>query len=69
MLTALRSTFLLLLNNTTMLYYINFHTSFINGEQIKIARLLKPFEFGNGGRISHENLVMLEFKYLQNKKW
>ena len=25
--------------------------------------------FGNGSRISDENLVILEFKYLQNKKW
>ena len=32
-------------------------------------RLFKSFEFGNGSRISEENLVILEFKYLQNKKW
>ena len=29
----------------------------------------KSFEFGNGSRMSDENLVILEFKYLQNKKW
>ena len=28
------------------------------------ARLFKSFEFGNGSRMSDENLVMLEFKYL-----
>ena len=31
--------------------------------------LFKSFEFGNGSRISDEKLVLLEFKYLQNKKW
>ena len=34
-----------------------------------VSRLLKSFEFGNGSRMSDENLVILEFKYLQNKKW
>ena len=29
--------------------------------------LFKSFEFGNGSRISDEKLVLLEFKYLQNK--
>ena len=33
------------------------------------TRLFKSFEFGNGSRMSDENLVILEFKYLQNKKW
>ena len=33
------------------------------------SQLFKSFEFGNGSRISDENLVILEFKYLQNKKW
>ena len=33
------------------------------------TQLFKSFEFGNGSRISDENLVILEFKYLQNKKW
>ena len=32
-------------------------------------QLFKSFEFGNGRRISDENLLILEFKYLQNKKW
>ena len=32
-------------------------------------RLFKSFEFGNGSRMSDEKLVILEFKYLQNKKW
>ena len=30
--------------------------------------LFKSFEFGNGSRMSDKNLVILEFKYLQNKK-
>ena len=30
---------------------------------------VQSFEFGNGSRISDEKLVVLEFKYLQNKKW
>ena len=34
-----------------------------------ITRLFKSFEFGNGSRMSEENLVTLEFKYLQNEKW
>ena len=29
----------------------------------------KSFKFGNGSRISDQKLVILEFKYLQNKKW
>ena len=33
------------------------------------SRLFKSFEFGNESRMSDENLVILEFKYLQNKKW
>ena len=33
------------------------------------TQLFKSFEFGNGSRISDENLVILEFKYFQNKKW
>ena len=33
------------------------------------SRLFKSFESGNGSRISDEKLVILEFKYLQNKKW
>ena len=31
--------------------------------------LFKSFKFGNGSRMSDKNLVILEFKYLQNKKW
>ena len=31
--------------------------------------LLKSFEFGDGSRISDEKLIILEFKYQQNKKW
>ena len=30
-------------------------------------RLFKSFEFGSGGRMSDEKLVILELKYLQNK--
>ena len=30
---------------------------------------VQSFEFGNGSRMSDKNLVILEFKYLQNKKW
>ena len=33
------------------------------------SRLFKSFESGNGSRTSDEKLVILEFKYLQNKKW
>ena len=33
------------------------------------TRLLKSLEFGNGSRMSDKNLVILEFKYLQNKTW
>ena len=36
---------------------------------VDYSRLFKSFEFGNGSRISDENLVILEFKYLQYKKW
>ena len=34
-----------------------------------LSRLFKSFEFGNGSKIYYEKLVILEFKYLQNKKW
>ena len=59
---ALKSTFLLLMNNTTMLYYIriNFHTSASNGEQI---------QKGNNGK-NHEAVVIkylvLRIKTLEN---
>ena len=33
------------------------------------SQLFKSLEFGNGSRMFDENLVILEFKYLQNKKW
>ena len=32
-------------------------------------QLFKSFEFGNGSRMSDDNLVILEFKYLHYKKW
>ena len=41
----------------------------INFKEGRMTRLFKSFEFGNGSRISGENLAILEFKYLQNKKW
>ena len=34
-----------------------------------MPQLFKSFKFGNGSIMSDENLVTLEFKYLQNKKW
>ena len=34
-----------------------------------ISRLFKSFEFGNGSRMSHKKLAILEIKYVQNKKW
>ena len=37
--------------------------------EVLLGQLFKSFEFGNGSRMSDENLVILEFKYLQNKKW
>ena len=33
------------------------------------SRQFKSCEFGNGSRIYDEKFVILEFKYLQNKKW
>ena len=33
------------------------------------SRLFNSFEFGNGSRLPDEKLTILEFKYLQNKKW
>ena len=51
------------ISNLTMM---RFEISLLMGGN---ARLFKSFEFGNGSRMSDENLVMLEFKYLQNKKW
>ena len=33
-----------------------------------ITQLFKSFKFRNGGRMSDENHVILEFKYLKNKK-
>ena len=52
---ALKSTFLLLLNNTGMPYYINFHISASNGEQI---------QSGNNAK-NHEAVVI---KYLVQRK-
>ena len=42
---------------------------FKSNKKCIVTQLFKSFEFGNGSRISDENLVILEFKYLQNKKW
>ena len=33
-----------------------------------VTRLFKSFEFGNGNRMSDKKLVILEFRYFQNKK-
>ena len=44
----LKSTFLFLLNNTAMLYYISYHSSASNGEQI---------QNGNNGK-KHEAVVI-----------
>ena len=50
--------------------FSNFFQNFwIATQVINITRLFKSFEFGNGSWMSDENLVKLEFKYLQNKKW
>ena len=42
--------------------------SFPGKTAVQQTQLFKSFEFGNGSRMSDENLVILEFKYLQNKK-
>ena len=47
--------------------HLSVSASDINNILIWMAQLFKSFEFGNG--ISEENLAILEFKYLQNKKW
>ena len=39
------------------------------GAAVGQTGLFKSFEFGNGSRMSEKNLVILEFKYVQNKKW
>ena len=36
---------------------------------MEVPWLFKSFECGNGSRISDEKPAILEFKYLQNKKW
>ena len=38
-------------------------------KELVAAQLLKLFKFGNGTRMFDKKLVILEFKYLQNKKW
>ena len=50
---------------TPVSWFILVHYS----KMLVITRLFKSFEFRNGSRISNEKLVILEFKYLQNKKW
>ena len=49
-------------------YFRTISTLFCDTCLIK-ACLFKSFEFGNGSRMSDKNHVILEFKYLQNKKW
>ena len=44
-------------------------STIVNYQDTALARLFISFEFGNGSRMSDKNLLMLEFKYLQNKKW
>ena len=34
-----------------------------------IPQLFKSFKFGNGTRTTAKKLAILEFKYLQKKKW
>ena len=36
---------------------------------LHLSRLFQSFKFGNGSKMSDENHVILEFKYLKNKKW
>ena len=38
-------------------------------KQLASAWLFKSFKFENESRMSHRNLAILDFKYLQNKKW
>ena len=39
------------------------------GELFGNRTTFKSFETGNGSKMSDEKLTILEFKYLQNKKW
>ena len=40
----------------------------VNAQHIYFPRLFKSFEFGDGSSMSDAKIVLLEFKYLQNKK-
>ena len=53
----------------TMTDFGQIHYLKISLNNVHIPQLFKSFEFGNGCRMSDENLVILEFNYLQNKKW
>ena len=51
-------------------FFTNFFQNYwITTEVINITWLFKSIKFGSGSRISDEKRVILEFKYLQNKKW
>ena len=63
-------------------YFLTFVRSLGHRDQVQVLenrytqvskvlgiQLFKSFEFGNGSRMSDKNLVILEFKYLQNKIW
>ena len=52
------------LTGWVILFLVILHQDIYN-----FPRLFKSFEFGNVSRMSDENLVIFEFKYLQNKKW
>ena len=43
--------------------------NFGSSPRVPAARLFKSIQFGNGSSISDEKHAILEFKYLQNKKW
>ena len=40
----------------------------VDNQISEVTRLFKSFQFGNGSRMPDQNLVILDFKYLQNKK-
>ena len=43
--------------------------NFMLKKHLASAWLFKSFKFENESRMSHRNLAILDFKYLQNKKW
>ena len=58
-----------LVHTDSLHFFKKYQQPIIKFWSVPVPQLFKSFEFGNGSRMFDKNLAILEFKYLQNKKW